>query len=77
MPHGIKVYITGPGQMTKMAIMPIYSKNPIKIIFSRATSRMALKLGTKHQGLEPYNVYLNDDPGLTLVYFTLRSTLFT
>ena len=24
---GIKVYINGPGHMTKMAVMPIYGKN--------------------------------------------------
>ena len=29
---GTKVYINGPGHMTKMAAMPIYSKNPSKIL---------------------------------------------
>ena len=32
---GTKVYINGPGHMTKMAAMPIYGKNPSKIFFSR------------------------------------------
>ena len=37
---------------------------------------MTLKLGTQQKGLEPYKVCINDDPGLTLTYFTTRSTLF-
>ena len=40
-----KVYINGPGNMTKMAAMPIYSKKPLKIFFSRTISPMILKLG--------------------------------
>ena len=38
MPHGNKIYIIGPTQMSKMADMPIYGKNPLKIIFSRMMS---------------------------------------
>ena len=34
---------------------------------------MILKLGMQHQGLKLYNVYINDNPGLTLTYFTARS----
>ena len=34
---------------------------------------MILKLGVQHQGLKVYKVYINDDPGLTLTYFTARS----
>ena len=37
---------------------------------------MILKLCMDHQGLKVYKVYLNDDPGLTLTYFTARSNLF-
>ena len=36
---------------------------------------MILKLGMDHQGLKVYEVYINDDPGLTLTYFTARSNL--
>ena len=36
---------------------------------------MILKLGTDHQGLNVYKVYINDDAGLTLTYFTARSKL--
>ena len=34
---------------------------------------MILKLGMQHQGLKIYKVYITDDPGLTLTYFTARS----
>ena len=34
---------------------------------------MMLKLGVWHQRLKLYKVYKNDDPGLTLTYFTARS----
>ena len=35
---------------------------------------MILKLGMKHQAMELYKVYINYDPGMTLTYFTARST---
>ena len=38
---------------------------------------MILKLGMKHWGLKLYKVYINDDPGLTLTYFTKRSNCVT
>ena len=34
---------------------------------------MILKLGMYHCGLTLYKVYIDDDPGLTLIYFTARS----
>ena len=34
---------------------------------------MILKLGMLHWGLKFYKVYINDDPWLTLSYFTARS----
>ena len=37
-------------------------------------SRMILKLGVKHLGMELYKVYINHDPGMTLTYFMARST---
>ena len=36
---------------------------------------MTLKLGVKHWVLEYYQVYSNDDPGLTLINLTARSNL--
>ena len=38
---------------------------------------MIFKLGMKHQRLKLYKVYINDDPGLTLTYFTARSNWVT
>ena len=35
---------------------------------------MILKLGMTHQGMELYKVRINHDPGMTLTYFTARST---
>ena len=34
---------------------------------------MILKHGMLHKGLKLFKVYINDDPGLTLTYFTGRS----
>ena len=42
---GTKVYINGPGHMTKMAATPIYGKNPSKIFFSRTSGPIFTKLG--------------------------------
>ena len=42
---GTKVYINGPGHITKMAAMPIYGKNPSKIFFSRTGRPIFTKLG--------------------------------
>ena len=36
---------------------------------------MTLKLVMQHRGLEYYQVCSNDDPGLTLTYFMVRSNL--
>ena len=36
---------------------------------------MTLKVGMHHRVLEYYQVYSNDDPGLTLTYFRVRSNL--
>ena len=71
---GINVYINNLGHMTKMAAMPIYGKNPSKIFFSGAGGLISKKLGMKHRWLMYYNVYINNDPVITLTYFTTRST---
>ena len=34
---------------------------------------MILKLGMYHWKIKLYKVYINNDPGLTLTYFTARS----
>ena len=38
---------------------------------------MILKLGMLHLGLKLYKVYTNDEPRLTLTFFTARSNLVT
>ena len=53
----------GLGHVSKMAAMPIYDKNPLKI-FSKTRRLMTFKLGIQHQGLGPYKICSNDDPGL-------------
>ena len=40
-------------------------------------SPMVLKLGIWHRGLELYKVFMNDDPWLTLTFFTARSNWVT
>ena len=34
---------------------------------------LVLKLGMYYWGLKLYEMYINDDPGLSLIYFTARS----
>ena len=36
---------------------------------------MTLKLGMQHRVRKYYQIYSNDDPGLTLTYFRARSNL--
>ena len=61
---GTKVCSNGPGHMTKMAAMPIYGKNPLKIFFSNTRRPMTLGLGMKHWECGAYQVCSNDDPRL-------------
>ena len=63
------------GHMTKMAATPIYIKNPSKIFFSRTGKPIFTKLGMQHRGLQPIIVCSNDDPGVTLTYFTARGNV--
>ena len=63
--------------MTKMAAMPIYGKNPLKIFFSGTGRPISTKLGMLYRGLQSIIVYSNDDPPVTLTCFTARSNLVT
>ena len=47
----------------------------LKIFFSGSNKLMTFKLGIQHRVLEYYQIYSNDDPGLTLTYFMARSNL--
>ena len=64
---GVKAITNSLCHITKMAAMPIF--------FSGTKRLMTLKLGLRHWLLEYYQVCSNDDPGLTLTYFTARSNL--
>ena len=61
--------------ITKMADIPIYGKNLLKIFFSRTRRVMTLGLDMLHLGCEAYQVCSIDDPRLTLNYLTSRSNL--
>ena len=75
MEGGKKVYINGLGYMTKIAATPMYGKKPSNIFSYRTNSPMIMKLSMKHYVLKLYKVYINDDPVLTLTYFTTMSNL--
>ena len=67
----MKVSTNGVCHMTKVAAVSIYAKNS----FSETKRPMTLKLDMRHWLLEYFQVCSNDDPGLTLTYFTAGSTL--
>ena len=67
------MYIHNLGHLTKMATMPIYGKNPTKIL-SGTGGLISKKLGVKHRWLKYYNIYIKHDPVVALTYFTTRST---
>ena len=67
--EGEKVYINGPGHMTKMAATPIYGKNPIKNLLLQKS--YDLETWHAHYVLKLYKVYINDDPELTLTHFKI------
>ena len=60
--------------MTKMVAMPIYGKNPSKFFFSETNLLISRKLGVKHRWLKYSNVYIDQDPVMTLTKFMARST---
>ena len=62
----------GPGDITKMAAMPIYGKT-LKIFFSGIKRPMTLKVDMHHRVLKNYQVPSNGDPKLALTHFTARS----
>ena len=77
----MKAWINSHGHMTKIAAMAINNKLLKNIplqnqeAYDFETRRpMILKLGMKHQGIEVYKICINHDPGMTLTYFTARST---
>ena len=65
----MKIHQHFAGHMTKMAAMPIYGINPLKIFFSGTTWQILIKLCMKHQRPKPFIICANYDPGLTLTLF--------
>ena len=63
---GKKVYI-----MTKMAATTIYGKIFKNLLLQNC--HMIMKLGMEHYVLKLFESYMNDDPELTLSYFTTNS----
>ena len=57
-----------------MAAMSIYGKI-LKSFLSGTEQPMILKVGMQHRVLKYYQIPSNDDPGLTLTYFTAMSNL--
>ena len=74
---GAKVCSHHLGHMTKMAATPIYGKKPFKNFLLQ--NRRADFHETRYVafGLLPIIVCSNDDPGVTLTYFTARPNLVT
>ena len=52
-----KVYINGPGHMTKMAAMTIYAKNLQKSSPTELNSHMIMELGMEDYVLKLYKVF--------------------
>ena len=68
-----KVCSTGTGHMTAMSIY-IYMINTQKV-FSGTKSSMSLKVGVLHWVFDCCKICTNDDPGMTLKYFTAQSQI--
>ena len=73
----IKIHHHNAGHMTKMAPIPIYGLNTLKIFFPGTTGLILMKLCMKHQIPKPFIFCSNYDPGLTLTYFIARSNFTT
>ena len=73
----MKIYKHNAGHMTKMAAMPIFGKTPSKSFFTGTRGPISMNLGMSHLGLLPIIVCTNEDPGVTLTYFTVRSNFTT
>ena len=73
----MKIHQHNAGHITKMAAMPIYGKNTLKIFFPGTTGLFLMKPSMKHQRLKPFFICANYEPGLTLTYLKARSNFAT
>ena len=62
----MKIHQHNACHMKKMAVMPIYGKNTLKILFPGTTGPMLMKLCMKYQRPKPFIICAKYDPGLTL-----------
>ena len=73
----MKIHLQDAGYMTKMATMSKYGKSTLKIFFPGTSGPISTKFVMKHRRPRPILFYSNDNPGLTLTYFTAMSNLAT
>ena len=64
----MKIKKDDAGHLTKMAAMPIYGINPLKIFFSGTSRPNLTKLDKKHRRLRLIVFSSNHNPGFTLTY---------
>ena len=70
----MKIYKYDAGHLTKMAAMPIYGKILQKSSFPQPAGRFPRNFVCSiEDSCMPIIVCSNDDPGLTLTYFSARS----
>ena len=69
----MKIHQYNAGHMTKMAAMPIYGKNTLKVFFLGTTGLILMKLCIKNGTPRPFIFCSNYNPGLTVTYFMARS----
>ena len=67
-----KVCSNGPGHMTKIAACPVEVKT-LKNLLLRNQKADDLESCYAHRVFKYYQVYSNDDPQLTVTYFTAMS----
>ena len=74
----MKIHQNFAGHMTKMAPMPVYGKNNLKLFFLGPTGQILMKLlCMNNQRPKSFIICANYDPGLTLTYVTARSNFAT
>ena len=73
----MKIYKYDVGHMTKMAATPMYGKKPFKNLLLRNQWTDFHETWYVTLEIRPIMVCSNDDPQLTLTYFTARSNFVT
>ena len=71
----MKIHKHDAGHMTKMAALSIYGIYNQTIFFPGTSGLISITLGMKHQRLKLIIYCSNDNPVLTLTYFTAKSNL--